>query len=63
MKIEESECSTLLMKYYKPKDGLPDPKEPLSQSLPSRVIAAENGGGGRGDCWRECGDYRYNEHA
>ena len=23
-----------------PKDGLPDPKGPLSQSLPSRVIAA-----------------------
>ena len=27
---------------FKPKDGLPDPKGPLSQSLPSRVIAAAN---------------------
>ena len=31
-----------LLKYFKPKDGLPDPKGPLSQSLPSRVIAAAN---------------------
>ena len=29
-----------VVKYFKPKDGLPDPKGPLSQSLPSRVIAA-----------------------
>ena len=31
-----------LLKYFKPKDGLPDPKGPLSQSLPSRAIAAAN---------------------
>ena len=34
--------SMSLLKYFKPKDGLPDPNRPLSQSLPSRIIAAAN---------------------
>ena len=37
-----SVSSMSLLKYFKPKDGLPDPSGPLSQSLPSRVIAAAN---------------------
>ena len=31
-----------LLKYLVPKDGLPDPKGSLSQSIPSRAIAAAN---------------------
>ena len=29
-----------ILNYFKPKDGLPDPKGPLSQSLFSRAITA-----------------------
>ena len=32
----------LLLKYLVPKDGLPDPKGSLSQSILSRAIAAAN---------------------
>ena len=28
--------------YFKPKDGLPNPKGPLSQSIPSQAIAVAN---------------------
>ena len=31
-----------LGKYFTPKDGLANPKGPISQSLPSRVIPATN---------------------
>ena len=31
-----------LVKYFKPKDSLPNPKGPLSESLPSCVIPAVN---------------------
>ena len=33
-------CAMSLLKYLKPKDGLPDPKRPLLQSVPSPAIAA-----------------------
>ena len=31
-----------MLNYFKPKDGLPDPKGPLSQSVSSRAIAVAN---------------------
>ena len=34
--------SMALLRYLNPKDGLPDPKGSLSQSVPSRAIAAAN---------------------
>ena len=35
-------AAILILNYFKPKDGLLDPKGPLSQSLSSRAIAAAN---------------------
>ena len=31
-----------ILNYFKPKDGLPDPKGPLSRSVSSRAIATAN---------------------
>ena len=32
----------LIWIYFKPKDGLPNPKGPVSQAIPSRPIALAN---------------------
>ena len=32
----------LILKFFKVKDGLPDPRGPLSQSLSSRAISGAN---------------------
>ena len=37
-----SVLSMSIRRYFKPKDGLPDPKESLSCSLPSQAIALVN---------------------
>ena len=31
-----------ILNYFKPKDGMPNPKGPLSLSIPSQVIALAN---------------------
>ena len=36
--------------YFKPKDGLPNPKGPLSQSIPSQAIALVNIDNDRENC-------------
>ena len=48
-----------ILNYFKPKDGLPDPKGPLSQSLSSRAIAAANSEIAKviGGAAKKCGEY------
>ena len=49
-----------LLKYLVPKDGLPDPKGSLSQSIPSRAIAAANNEVTKATsgAMNKCGPYR-----
>ena len=52
-----------LLHYFKKKDGLPDPKGPLSQSLSSRAISAANSEVAKvlsdsSSGSKECGEYK-----
>ena len=42
MVVVQLSAAMSILNYFKPKDGLPDPKGPLSQSLSSRAITAAN---------------------
>ena len=42
MVVVQLSAAMSILNYFKPKDGLPDPKGPLSQSLSSQAITATN---------------------
>ena len=42
MVVVQLSAAMSILNYFKPQDGLPDPKGPLSQSLSSRAITAAN---------------------
>ena len=49
----------LILTYFKPKDGLPNPKGPLSLSIPSQAIALANSEVAKAttDKSKKCGPY------